>query len=85
MDQRLVYKLPNPSLVTAALDLNEDVQSLRRARELLSRVDPGNMAEERELGRKMQRMVIAQLKMCERYAENKLRHDYLAPVRRRVN
>ena len=68
-----------------ALLLNEDIWSLDRCRELLNRVDAHNVADDKDEGYKQLRLARAQINTMYRHAWNKMRQEYLAPVRKRIS
>ena len=67
----------------AALRLTEDIAALRQAGELVRSIDALNIMDtttqgERDTAEEMKRNAISMLRNWERYAEVKLRKDYLA-------
>lgn len=68
-----------PAVPVDALRLNEDIRALEQARKLVDWIDPYNVADDPAKGRKILRYVTGQLKIAERYAEAKMRREYLDP------
>lgn len=68
------YRIITPA---HALHLNEDVWCLKQCSDLLSLIDPANLADDIEDGRKQIRWAKATVNACRRYAQDKLRHEYL--------
>jgi hypothetical protein len=81
---RIVYRLPNPAVTIAALELNEDIRAIEQIRRLLDRIDPLSVADETSVGRKNIRAVQLQVRLFERYATNKMRFEYLDPRRTKI-
>lgn len=67
-----------------ALRLQEDIRDLEEARKHLNKVDPDSVCEERETGWNSIWCVQKMLRVLQRYAENKLRREYLAPTRKKI-
>ena len=65
------FKLP-----VDALKLNEDLQALSRILRELESIEPRNVSERTE-GVSVLRMLTSMTWLCKRYAERKLRHEYL--------
>jgi len=67
----------------AALQLNEDIQALKTAGKLVGSIDALNIMDtvtqgERDTAEELKRNAVSMLKNWQRYAESKLRRDYLA-------
>ncbi len=60
-----------------ALRLNEDAFAIRQAVRLLQTVDRYNVSDDPD--NDVLWFCIQKLKMCQRYAENKLRNEFLEP------
>ena len=75
-------KPPQPikaEISTEAMFLVEDIRSLEMAGDLLKKVDPANVTQDREFGYAILQAVTAQVELCRRYAKLKLRREFLAP------
>jgi hypothetical protein len=59
-----------------ALRLNEDIQALRRIRKELDGIEPSNVSRH-ELAPEILKVLKVMTLACQRYAEIKLRNDYL--------
>jgi hypothetical protein len=73
----------NTPLPLEALKLNEDIQAIKNAREALRQVDAWNISDtytpaQRRFAYGMLRSTLALLHTWERYAQQKLRREYLA-------
>jgi hypothetical protein len=67
-----------------AIRLAEDAQTIKLCLRLLDWIDPYNVSDDPNKGRKTLRFVIGQLKMAERYAEQKMRTEFLDPRKRKI-
>jgi hypothetical protein len=70
---------PNAFVPLDALRLNEDIQALKRCRELLDSLEPINIADDREIGKTTLFLMLKVIRVCKRNAEAKLRREFLAP------
>lgn len=68
----MAYRTPDE-----ALRLNEDIIAMRLAVQLLVTVDRYNVNDDPDAD--VLWTCIHQIKMCKRYAENKMRREYLVP------
>jgi hypothetical protein len=66
-----------PVVPIDALTLAEDIQTLRLCRQLLDNVDIGSVADQLKDGRHIMRAIVLKIRLAERYAEQKLRSEYL--------
>jgi hypothetical protein len=73
---------PNAFVPLDALRLVEDIRALDEARQHLETVDVRNITEDREVGWKILQLLKQELRLCHRYAENKLRKEFLAPKKK---
>lgn len=80
MKPQLVY----PVIPIEVLQLNEDIKALEQCRKLLDTVDPINVADNREAGFKALRLARVHVSVCYRYAWDKMRQEYLSPVRKKI-
>lgn len=78
----MITHITRPSVPVEALRINEDICSLTSAIRILQTVDPYNITAEPD--RDDLWMMLQKLKLMKNYAEQKLRSEYLAPVKRRV-
>jgi hypothetical protein len=51
---------------------------------MLDTIDPANITEDKDFGWDILRLLQNELRTCQRYAENKLRKEYLAPTRKKI-
>jgi hypothetical protein len=68
-----------------ALRLTEDIRALEAARKLLDTVDVSSVTKDPELGRQILRVTQSQLRASQQYAEQRLREEFLAPRKRKLN
>jgi hypothetical protein len=66
-----------------ALNLQDDITLLRICRDLLGRIEPESLTEEREVGRKILQLLRRELQLCQSFAEQRMRVEYLAPRRKK--
>jgi hypothetical protein len=64
-----------------ALKLAEDIKDLTRINQLLDWIEPTNVAQTSAEGRKQIRWARATVASCLRFAQDKLRHDFLTEDR----
>lgn len=74
-----------PAVPVEALRLNEDIRALEQSRKLLDTVDVLSVTKDAEFGRQILRITQSQLRECQRYAESRLREEFLAPRKKRLN
>jgi hypothetical protein len=73
-----IYRIVTP---VEALRLNEDICTLQQIKKLLDWIDPQNVADEAQEGRKHIRWARATVDKCLRYATDKLRQEFLTEDR----
>lgn len=73
-----------PAVPIEALRLNEDIVALENARKLLDTVDVRSVTKDPEIARQILGVTQSQLRMCQRYAENRLREEFLAPRKKKL-
>jgi hypothetical protein len=68
-----------PEIPVEAVHLTEDIFALELAITMLRSIDVANITKDREFGDVIMRATVTQLRACHRYAQLKMRRDYLAP------
>lgn len=74
-----------PPVPLEALRLAEDIRALAECRNYLDTVAPENITEEREIGWKILRALINECRLCQAFAERKMKTEFIAPKRKRMN
>lgn len=80
----MITYVQQPAVSTDALRLNEDIFALNKCRQLLNLVDEFSVADTRDEGYKLLRLAKAHINACHRHAWDKMRQEYLAPVRKKI-
>jgi hypothetical protein len=74
-----------PPVPLEALRLAEDIFALQECRNHLDTVAPENITEDRDTGWKILRAILNELRLCQTFAERKMKTEFIAPKRKKMS